>query len=223
VSSFPGPNRQLGASLLLALLLLALLSGLVAHALQANQWQRRIASHEIAGARAETAARSALRWAEQWLMHLPGDPTPACADSCEPLPGHLPTTGALGGLDSALQLGERWWLDHAHADGFEPQGGRMLAARGVSGSPIGRWIVVPFEGRGGPTPLPRDAEIRYYRILARAAPAHRGEPVLIETIVARPWGDALWRDPLPAVDGATFCAAPDTPRPCGRLRWLQRP
>lgn len=213
---------QRGASLLLALLLLALLGGLVTHALQANQWQRRIASHEIAAARAEVAAQSAARWAEQWLMHLPGEAPPNCAVPCDPLlegPGAGPSDL---GLDSALELGERWWLDHAHADGFDPVSGRMLAVRGAGDSPIGRWTVVPLEHPDAPTPLSADTEIRYYRVLARAVPKRRGEPVLIETIVARPWGDARWRDALP-LEGATFCVGNVAPRPCGRLRWLQWP
>jgi Tfp pilus assembly protein PilX len=204
-------------------LLLILLGVLVTHALQANQWQRRIATHEIWADRAEAAAQSASRWAEQWLMHLPGERPPACADACDPLPGHSPAAGTLKGLDSALGLDESWWLDHAHADGFDPLSARLLAARGINGSPIGRWLVIPLEHPGGPMPVSQGAEIRYYRILARAVPARRGAPVLIETIVARPWGDADWRDALPVDGGTRFCATPEAPRPCGRLRWQQRP
>jgi Tfp pilus assembly protein PilX len=223
VTGFTGRNREGGASLLLALLLLALLGGLVTHALQANQWQRRIASHEIASARAETAARSALRWAEQWLMHLPGDLPPDCTGPCDPVSMRVrPRPAAPTGLDSALELGESWWLEHAYADGFDPLSGRLLATRGAGDSPAGRWIVIPLEHADGPAPLSENEEIRYYRILARAVPARRGNPVLIETVVARPWGDARWRDALPA-GSARFCATPGAPRPCGRLRWQQRP
>ena len=221
MSSLGGRGRQRGASLLLALLLLALLGGLVTHALQANQWQRRIASHEIAGARAEAAALSALHWAEQWLMHLPGDLPPTCSESCDPA---LASAGALPAdlvLESALERDERWWLEHAHADGFDPLSGSLLVARGAD-SPIGRWVVAPLTHPDGQRPRSDGTEIRYYRVLARAVPAHRGEPVLIETVVARPWGRAHWRDALPA-DGTAFCTTPEAPQPCGRLRWRQRP
>jgi Tfp pilus assembly protein PilX len=223
VNGFTGRRPQQGAGLLLALLLLTLLGGLVTHALQANQWQRRIASHEIAGARAEAAARSALEWAEQWLMHLPGDAPPACTPGCDPSLDPLGVAPvALAGFAPLLDLDERWWLDHAHADGFDPVSGSLLADRSSDQTPTGRWTVIPLAHPEAPTALDSGREIRYYRVLARAVPARRGEPVLVETVVARPWGDPRWQDTLPA-GGSAFCAAPDAPRPCGRLRWQQWP
>ena len=218
-----GPLHQRGAVLLLSLLLLALLSALVTHALQANQWQRRIASHEIASARAAAAARSALRWGEQWLMSLPGDAPPECVGACKPTPATLASLpGAVAGLDPVEALQERWWLDHAFADGFDPVTGRQVASRGRSGTPVGRWTVIPVASPSGTGAASAEPDIRYYRILARAVPARRGQPVLIETLLARPWGDARWQDPLP-VTGTGYCALPGVPRPCGRLRWQQRP
>jgi hypothetical protein len=218
-----GPVKQRGASLLLAVLLMALFSGLVVHALQANQWQRRIATHEIGLARAEAAALSALRWAEQWLMHLPGEAPPACIDACGLRPETLRTApDALAGLDPVLALPESWWLEHAHADGFDPGTGRLLEARGASGTPTGRWIVIPLDHPDAPRRLDDGVQIHFYRILARAVPNRQGEPILIETVMARPWGDASWRDSLPA-DGTPFCATAGAPQPCGRLRWQQRP
>ena len=216
-------GNQRGGSLLLALLLLALLSTLVTHVLQANQWQRRIATHEIAGARAEASAQSAVRWAEQWLMHLPGDQPPVCLEPCDPELARLGTyPDSLAGLEPVLQLNEDWWLTHAHADGFDPSTKQRRAARGTGATPIGRWTVIPLEQPAKSPAAANPPDIRYYRVLARAVPAGRGQAVLIETIVARPWGDLRWQDRLPA-DGATFCARPDAPRPCGRLRWQQRP
>lgn len=219
----PTRRREHGASLLLALLLLTLLSALVAHALEANQWQRRIASHEIARVRAEAAAQSALGWAEQWLMSLPGDAPPDCVGSCESrnaVLGQPPE--ALAGLDRIRNLDERWWMDFAHADGVDPLTGRRLAPPGGMRTPAGRWIVVPLAiPAPGAAPV-GDDDVRSYRVLARAVPNRRGDPVLLESVVARPWGDVRWRDPLPA-NGSAFCNAPDTPQPCGRLRWQQRP
>ena len=216
-------THQRGASLLLALLLLALLSILVTHVLQANQWQRRIASHEIAGARAEAAAQSALSWAEQWLMRLPGDAPPTCLGTCNPQLMNLGTPPlALKAFEQALELNEGWWLANGHADGFDPLSGQLQAVRRIQGTPIGRWVVILLHDPAETTGQTDDPGIHYYRILARAVPAGRGQPVLIETIMARPWGSDHWRDGAHA-SGTTFCAQTDAPQPCGRLRWQQRP
>lgn len=211
-------DEQRGAALVLGLLLLALLSLLVTNAWSQNRWQQRIATHEIGEARAEAAARSALRWAEDWLMSLPGDApalpcTGACTDTVIFSAGSLPLP-----LES---LGERWWLDHAHADGIDPVTGRQLAQRRGVGAVAGRWIIEEAhfdaaEARGVGSPA-----TSYYRIVARAVRVPQGTPVVLEAIVARPWGELTWVDGLPA-GAARFCRGATAPTPCGRLSWRRR-
>lgn len=206
-------RRHRGASLLLALVLLSLLSLLVTTAFSDNQWQLRIATHEIAEARALRAARSALTWAEEWLLSRPGDARPLpCPGPCAPGaavlgPGAMPHDPG--------RLDEIWWLEHGHADGFDPVDGALVADRGSRRTPLGRWIVqeARFEAARGEHPART-----WYRVVARAARAPRGAPVVLETIVARPWGEPGWTDALPAGD-ASFCRDPALHGPCGRLAW----
>lgn len=212
------PKSQRGATLLLGMLLLALLSISVTSAFSDNQWQLRLAKNQTAEQRAERAAYSALEWAEDWLMSLPGDSRPAiCSAACNAGEVIL----AAGRIPAAPeQRSETWWLDNGHPDGFEPVDGILLATRQIPGSPAGRWLieevhVTPNDPAAG-TP-----EISYFRILARAPRMPRGTPVVFETVVARPWGAEHWHDELPG-DGVEFCRQPGVPDHCGRLAWQRR-
>ncbi len=210
--------RQGGSSLLLGLLLLALLSLLVTNAVSENHWNWRIASHEVAEARAESAARDALAWAEDWLMSLPGDARPEpCSGECAGVPVLAP-----GAVPASPEThGERWWLTNAHARGADPLTGGQLPTAGDPRTPPGRWLVeeahfAPAGSLGAGVP-----DVGFYRIVARAARAPSGAPVVIEAVVARPWGDRAWSDPLPA-SGAAFCRGAGLPGPCGRMSWRRR-
>ncbi len=212
-------HRQTGAALLLAMLLLLLLSGVVTTAFSDNQWQLRIASHEVAEARAEAAARSALAWAEDWLLSRPGDQRPPpCPAACGAGTLVLAAGQAPADLESR---GEAWWLGHAHADGIEPDTGVLLASRDHPGTPLGRWLVEEAHFEPANPAEPGQPDTSYYRIVARAARAPRGEAVVLEAIVARPWGDPAWLDALPG-SSPGFCRQADAPVHCGRLAWRRR-
>jgi Tfp pilus assembly protein PilX len=225
--------RQRGAALLLGLLMLSLLSLLVTQAWSDNRWHMRIASHEISQLRAEAAARSALNWAERWLLTRPGeDRPPACGGHCRGLP--ILADRALP--ERPEELAESWWLDNALADGFDPDTGDQVVGRVPDGTPAGRWIIEEAQVTGEddvPTTV-------YYRIVARAARVPRGTPVVIESVLARPWGDAAWSDarsgppdetetfgigrPVATSEttrsrAGSFCRQPETPGHCGRLSW----
>lgn len=209
---------QRGATLLLGMLLLALLSLSVTSAFSDNQWQLRLSKNQTAEQRAERAAHSALEWAENWLMSLPGDSRPAiCTDICAP--GEI-ILGA-GRLPVAPELrSETWWLDNGHLDGFDPVGGTLLATRQKPGSPAGRWLIE--EAHLAPeNPATGVPAISYYRILARAPRMPRGKAVVLETVIARPWGAADWHDNLPG-EGRHFCRQVGIPDHCGRLAWQRR-
>lgn len=211
----PPAHRQRGAALLLGLLLLSLLALLAGHAWSDNQWHLRAASQETSRLRAEAAARSALSWAERWLLTRPGTVAPpACDGACRGAPVRAP--GRVP--DRPQRLGETWWLDQAFADGFDPDAGVLVASRGLTDTPLGRWIIeeahVRAEGGGRTT--------TYYRVVARAARAPRGAAVVIESILARPWGDPAWSDAPgagPEVPARSFCRDSATPSHCGRLSW----
>jgi len=209
------PWRQRGATLLLGMLLMAVLCLAVTSAFSDNQWQLRISANQANEARAVQAASSALRWGEDWLMNLAGTtrPTP-CSSSCgadQPVlaDGMVPAT--------PTGLGEIWWLDRAHGDGREPVSAAHLADRRISGTPGGRWIIQELHHAPADLAAGRPA-ISYYRVVARAARVPRGTPIVLESIVARPWGAPQWTDALPRPP-ARFCDAADAPAHCGRLSW----
>jgi hypothetical protein len=116
---------------------------------------------------------------------------------------------------------ERWWLEHAHANGADPMTGGQFPAAGDPRTPPGRWLVTethfaPAGSLGDGIP-----DVSFYRIVARAARAPRGPAVVLEAVVARPWGDGAWSDPLPA-SGTTFCRDIIVSGPCGRMSWRRR-
>ncbi len=212
-------DRQRGAALVLGLLFLFLLSGVVTAAFSDNQWQLRIASHELAEERAMQSARSALAWAEDWVLAQPGDQRPVpCPGQCGPSD---PVLGA--GLAPATpeRRPETWWLGHAYADGFDPVAGASVVRRQRANTPPGRWIVEEVHFEPGDAHDPARPAVSYYRLVARAARAPRGEAVVLESIVARPWGEPAWSDDLPG-GGPGFCNGVNAPDPCGRLAWRRR-
>lgn len=209
--------RQRGAALLLCLLLLIALSLLAVSSASDSRVQVRMAANLAADEQAFRAAQSALAWGEQWLFSLDGETrVPPCggdcdattpvrsADSYPPWPEHQP---------------EAWWLDEGRADGFDPVTGARLADRGPGDGPAGRWIVeeIHFEPAGGGRP-----DTSYYRLIARAAPIGSGSPVVLESIIARPWGDHAWRNAFPAATEPLFCIALTVPAHCGRMAWQRR-
>jgi hypothetical protein len=66
-------------------------------------------------------------------------------------------------------------------------------------------------------------DVTWYRIVARAPMAPSGPAVVVESLLARPWGAVDWRDPLPrAADLDSFCTALWSRLPCGRQAWRRR-
>lgn len=211
-------HRQRGATLLLGMLLLALFSLAVTNAFSDNQWQLRLGNNQSAEQRALSAATSALEWAEQWLMGLPGElRPPTCTLPCN---SGVVIIAEGSGPARPEQRGEIWWLDNAFHDGMEPLSGTLLEPRQVPGSPGGRWLIEEVHFTPG-DPLTGEPPTSYFRILARAPRAPRGAPVVLESIVARPWGMTDWQDDLPG-NGPGFCRLAVSPEHCGRLAWQRR-
>ncbi len=208
-------TRQRGTSLVLGLVLLALLTLLVTTAASDSLWQGRITTNQLGEERALRAARSAVAWAEQWLMSLPGDQRPAaCTSPC----GAGGAIHAAGALPASLEgQDEAWWQNHAQGDGFDPATGTQREDRRRPGTPPARWLVEEVHVEAG---AGTDTTV-YYRIVARAARAPRGRPVFLELLVARPWGDLAWADALPR-DDVSFCVDMELSAPCGRMAWRRR-
>lgn len=211
-------HAQRGATLLLGMILLAAFSLAVTNAFSDNQWQLRLSKNQSSEQRAAQAASSALEWAEAWLMSLPGESRAAvCTTTCDVDDIIL---GAGLGPAQPEQLRESWWLQHGFSDGFEPLSGVMLATRQLNGSPAGRWLVEEVH-YSPEDPVTGDPAISYFRVLARAPRAPQGTPVLLESIIARPWGESVWSDALPG-NGVRFCQNSGRPDHCGRLAWQRR-
>jgi hypothetical protein len=209
-------------ALLLGLLLLASLSVLALAAASDSQLQLRIAGNFDRETRALQAARSAGAWAEQWLLSLAQAPAvQQCVDDCTaPSPVRAPGVYP----QRPEHAPETWWLDHGAADGIDPLTGARLAPAGDDGGPAGRWIVEQLQRQ------PREdtatgafVDVAWYRVIARAPMAPSGPAVVVESLVARPWGAPEWSDPLPrSAKLGSFCSALWSRLPCGRQAWRRR-
>lgn len=203
-------TNQSGSSLLLGLLFIAVLSLGVTTAFSDNRWQLKMTSNQWSEDRALQAANSALNWGESWLMSQPGD-----IQLTDNSPGNFLPGEPLA--REALHQDEAWWLDHGISDGIEPLSGELLQSRQVPGSPRARWLVEAVHHTAADAQAGTPA-ISYYRIIARAPRVPRGSPVVLEVIMARPWGSPEWTDQLP-FQGMRFCSQPESPDHCGRLSW----
>lgn len=213
------PHRERGVTLLLGVLLLATLSLVVLSAASASGLQIRISNNNSQEQQALAQARSASHWAERWLLGQPGTQRlPPCAASCTA----QQVVRAAGSYPPLLEhQSEAWWLTHGHADGFDPASGQRLAQRTPSDIPAGRWLIE--EVHHETSAAGSSNEISYYRILARGVAASGGPPVVVESIIARPWGQADWQDPLPRESHTVlFCHGLLPATPCGRRSWQRR-
>jgi Tfp pilus assembly protein PilX len=214
-----GRSGERGVALLLSLLLLTSLTLLGLAAASDASLQNRMVGNLEKNLTATRHAESAGRWAEAWLLGLDGDQRPnPCSDRCGP--GQvIRQSGTYPALPE--RESEDWWRFSGFAAGLDPVSGDVVdtafAARG------GYWIVeeVRFEPAAQQeTPLP---DTSYYRIVARGTGPEEHSVAVVESIVARPWGDAGWSDNLPRPpDQPSFCRSIGIEAPCGRLAWQQR-
>jgi hypothetical protein len=214
-------GRKTGATLLLALLLLSALGLLALVAAGEAVLQQRLAANDGVQAAQRVAADSALVWAESWLLGLdpsvrPQPHDPDCAN-CEVLyaSSDVPAAPEFESAD--------WWQTQGYPDGHDPVTGLPVTHRGIPDA-TARFIIEELEFRPADPAVADSHDTSFYRIIARApAGVLGGEPVVVASILARPWGEASWRNDFPATtDRAGFCRGPDIHGPCGRLAWQQR-
>jgi len=214
--SLPVRPRSDGGALLLALMLLTGLTLLGLAAASDQALQMRIVGNLERSGQAEIAAHSALDWAEDWLFSLDGSAPPAvCPDPCD--------GAVLSSVSTWPEHPDRadtdWWLAQGHLAGTLPVDGSPLLE--YSPSNPGRWIISAIDVPAPPAgDLPAPV-IGWFHIMARGADTSGRQVAVIESVVARPWGESSWRDPLPRPAGQPrFCQA-SGPHPCGRMAWRQ--
>ena len=210
---------QTGMALLLGLMLLAGLSLLALAAASDSGLQLQASRNVSSEQQAISAALSANAWAEHWLLSLDGSTRMApCAAAC----GRTQPIRAANSYPPLPEYqGESWWLEHGHADGFDPVSGQRIALRHAGGQPVGRWIIEELMYQGPAEP--GQAALSYYRITARAVQRDSGTPIVVESILARPWGESHWRDDLPRRhDQPLFCLTLPHGTDCGRRAWQRR-
>lgn len=210
---------QTGMALLLGLLLLAGLSLLALAAASDSGLQLQASRNVSSEQQAISAALSANAWAEHWLLSRDG------GTRIEPCPSACGTTRPIRAANSYPPLpeyqDESWWLEHGHADGFDPVSGQRIALRYAGDQPVGRWIIEELLYQ--PPAQPGQAALSYYRITARAVQVDSGTAVVVESILARPWGESDWRDELPRQhDQPLFCLTLPHDTDCGRRAWQRR-
>jgi Tfp pilus assembly protein PilX len=179
-----------------------------------RQLQIKVTGNIEQEARTERAAEWALAWAEDWLFSLEGDARPTlCTAQCKP--GEFILDEA--SFPAAPERADAdWWHLHGVAPGRQPASGEILEsllANLPAISVIGE-IPVPAEYTEGLETRPG-----YYRVMARAEDSNTRQVVVVESIVARPWGETAWADPLPVNPARPgFCQRLGL-EPCGRLAW----
>lgn len=210
------PRTARGGALLLALMLLAGLTLLGLAAASDQALQVRIVGNLERSGQAQRAAEAALAWAEDWLFSLDGSAPPVpCAAGCD---GAVFLSGAAW-PDHPEQADATWWQSHGHRAEASPVDGSSPPER-PSTNP-GHWIVAVIDVPPSPASDPPVPVIGWYRVAARGTDAAGQQVAVVESIIARPWGESDWRDPLPRPAGqARFCQA-GGPQPCGRAAWRQ--
>jgi Tfp pilus assembly protein PilX len=177
--------------------------------------QLRMAANLGAEEAALQRARSALDWGERWLLSLDGATRPAtCPGSgCNPA---IPVQSAANGDMNADSEGNSWWERHAQVDGLDPLTG-LRVERTPAGTTAARWRVEQLHVA---PPKDESPELAWYRILARTSGDSRGGPIVLESILVRPWGDDAWHDALDRrPDQPGFCRTLREDFDCGRQAW----
>lgn len=177
------PRSNRGATLLIALLLLSAMALLGLIAAANGQLQSRLAAMSDDDVQALAIAEATLARGEFQLLALPAEPR--CNDAC------LPSIHSPGALPPEAEQGNSsWW----QSNGLP------------SGTANGRFAIQDLALSGTLVETPQN-ETRLYRVLAWHVP-ESGEPVVIESLVARSWGPD---EPL--------CERSEAQPPCGRLAW----
>ncbi|NIP18062.1 MAG: hypothetical protein GWM87_07810 [Xanthomonadales bacterium] len=211
------PPNSRGAALLICLLLLTALTLLGLAAASDMTLQHRMAGNIESARESLRNAEAGLLWAERWLLSLSGDARPAsCAANCAP--GDVIRAENVYPPSPAV-FDENWWAIHGIAAGVEPELGILDPDLYDLGS---HWLVEEVHHATQTTTPDHPGEVSYYRITARGSEAGGAGVSIVQGILARPWGDPKWTDPLPPGFGQrNLCHRFGIAPPCGRVAWRQ--
>lgn len=202
---------QSGAALIMCLVLLGALSLLGLSAASEHRMQLHMSHNLESSLERRINADHALKWAEDWLLGLPGNNRPlACSTDCSS--GDLiRVAGAFG--PTPQYMDPSWWQHNGHAAGYTPG----AEPPGFSGP----WYIVQevyLEPSSAPESLQQ--ETSYYRILAQGSAANEHQSSVTESILARPWGHESLSNGFPSDPlSVSFCKSDLVEPPCGRVAW----
>lgn len=213
----PGPKHARGMALLAGLVLMVAVSLLAITAAGGMTLQQQEAANFTDRKRAFSRADRARSWAVAWLFSRPVEEREAsCQTDC-----FMPT--AIHADDQVPDRPEfllrSWWRDNGIVAGTDP------AAPGESGFSTqddgAMWLMEEIHYVARPDLAPGIEGIAYYRIFARGSADD--SVVVSESVVARPWGEAVQELAFPPNAAlADFCASIPVAVPCGQLAWRQR-
>jgi len=206
------PGHHTGMVLLLCLLLLCSLTLVGLSATADSTLRARIAANRQDSERAAQTARTALIWAENWLLDQGGSAPQVCTPPCGGLKLH-----AAGSLPVHPEREDAdWWAANGHEGGVDPLSGTPLLALPAAGSQPVYWLLesVHEEPAADGT-----GTLAWYRVLARAT--GRGDRVVsvVASLLLRSWPQAGHSADSAAEENGSGCNPSEAPPVCGRVAW----
>ncbi len=153
-------------------------------------------------------------------MGLQGDSRPsACADDCTAT-DVIRAGGTYGPAPQHRDL--NWWQSNAFTVGTNPEFGTTLDVYLANIISSSFWIIEEIHIDNTKEADSGITETAYYKLLARGSSRQSPGYSITESIIARPWGDAVLTNGFPAPDStAGFCYLDTVITPCGRQAWQQ--
>ena len=214
----PGAGHARGMALLAGLVLMVAVSLLAVTAAGNMTLQQHQAANFSDRQLAFAHADLARSWGLAWLYSRPSEEREAACETDCFLPVAIHAPAQLPVQPEFMQLA--WWQANGVVAGADPaaaadEPGYVTHGEGAL------WLIEEIHYAPRPDTAPRVEGIGYYRILARGA--SDGSVVVSESIVARPWGEAVRALPYPPTGALSgFCAAIGLAVPCGQAAWRLR-
>ena len=204
-------KRQAGASLVIGLIILTVLTVLGLVSTSGHLLQQKALAAGIEREQALNAAERALEWGESLLDYSSG---PACQTGCS----SVSRTWDSQALPSAIEsMDDAWWQASGMEFGQDP----LQQATGqpwLEASQPPRVVIAQLHRQDHTGTAGEAYEYRYYQVFANGYSANENNHVLVSSTVAVPF-------PLNAGNGESAneaaAACPDTGVRCGRVGWRE--